>query len=268
MERVSLVAIDLDGTLLTSRKALAPHGARLLRQAAQTGVRVVLATTRNPDTVRSYCRQLQLNDPMICTNGALVWGSPSGPVWAHHALPLEIALGIAKLADTHAWELSITIGSMTYWKQRPGQKLGCIAPGRTIVATNADAVTGYVVRVLAHQPEAIQRIQALCQSQFSGQYNAELYCGPDGGVRSLGIFAREAHKGAALALVCKRLHVSSQHVVAVGDNLNDLKMLACARTFVAMANAPDMVKRKATAVAPRNDEEGVAWALQTFVLGD
>ncbi len=267
MGRIALVAVDLDGTLLTSQRSLAPRGAHLLREAAHRGVHIILATTRNPDTVGSYCRELQLNQPMICTNGAQVWGSPSGPAWAHHALARELALSIAKLADARAWELSITIASMTYWKQRPGQKLGRIGPGRTIVAANADAVTGDVVRILVHEPEAIQGLQTLCQSQYVGQCRAELYRRPDGFVRSLGIFAPKANKGTALSLVCERLHIAPQHVLAIGDNPNDLEMRACAEIFVAVANAPDLVKQRATAIAPSNDNEGVAWALQTFVLG-
>ena len=51
---------------------------------------------------------------------------------------------------------------------------------------------------------------------------------------------------------------------AIGDNPNDLPMFHHARISVAMANAPDEVKQKATVVAPGNDDEGVAWALQMF----
>ncbi len=150
-----MVAIDLDGTLLTSEKLVAPEGARLIKQAVQSGIHVVLATTRNPHTVQSFCRLLGISTLMICTNGAQVWGSPAGPVWAHHFLPPEIALAIAQLADRHDWELSITVGSMTYWRQRPGQALWPIGPNRLVVVRNADAVTGDVVRILAPNPKPL-----------------------------------------------------------------------------------------------------------------
>ncbi len=61
--------------------------------------------------------------------------------------------------------------------------------------------------------------------------------------------------------------IAPEQVTAIGDNINDLAMLAHARDCIAMGNAPDEVKQRATAVAPANDEEGVAWALQRFVLG-
>jgi hydroxymethylpyrimidine pyrophosphatase-like HAD family hydrolase len=69
MKEISLVAVDLDGTLLTSERVLAPRGAKRIKQAYQSGVHVVLSTTRNPTSVQAFCRQLGIHDPAICTNG-------------------------------------------------------------------------------------------------------------------------------------------------------------------------------------------------------
>jgi Cof subfamily protein (haloacid dehalogenase superfamily) len=259
-----LVAVDLDGTLLTSEGTLAPESARLLRKATQDGVHVVLATTRNPDSVRPFCRLLEINEPIICTNGAQVWGSPDGPVWAYHSIPQEVGLAIAQLADTHDWELSTTVGSATYWRQRPGQALGPIAPNITVVASNSDAIVDNPVRILTWHPDAVDSVRSLCQSKFTNQCYTETYYRPDGTVHSLGVFALQANKGAALALVLNRLGLKSQQVIAMGDNFNDLPMFAHARVSVAMFNAPDEVKQQANAVAPSNDEEGVAWALTAY----
>lgn len=88
----------------------------------------------------------------------------------------------------------------------------------------------------------------------------------DGTRHSLGIFAPQADKGTALALVLDRLAVKKEQALAVGDNPCDVAMFPYARVRVAMANAIDEVKQRASAVAPSNDNEGVAWALETFVL--
>jgi Cof subfamily protein (haloacid dehalogenase superfamily) len=263
---IALVAVDLDGTLLTSHRYPAPEGVRALRRAARQGVRVVLATTRTPNTVRAYCHLLELADPMICANGAQVWASPGGPVWAQHCLPHEVALAVARLADSNRWQLGITVGSTTYWHQRPGQALGPIGRDRIVVANNADAVRGDVVRMLTHQAEAIEAIGTLCRSRFPGRCRLETYYRSDGSVNSLGIFARRANKGAALGLVLARLGIASEQALAIGDNPKHLTMFPHTRIFVAMANAPDTVKQAASAVAPSNDDEGVASAIHQFVL--
>jgi Cof subfamily protein (haloacid dehalogenase superfamily) len=261
-----LVAVDLDGTLLTSDGSLAPVGGQLLRKAARDGVQIILATTRNPDSVQPFCRELEINDPIICTNGAQIWGSPDGPIWARLFIPSDAALRIAQLADLHGWELSITVGSMTYWRRRPGQRIGRIAPNVAIVATNTEAVNGDPVRILVHQPDAIGPIQHICRTELSHQCHTESFYKFDGSLHSLGIFARGANKGAALAFVLERLGARRENALALGDNPTDVSMFAHARVSVAMGNAPAYVKREANVVAPSNDHEGVAWALKRFLV--
>ena len=260
MNEKSLVAVHLDGTLLTSDGTLAPLGAGMLKQAAEKGVHVELSTTRNPDYVLPICHLLQINDPIICTNDAQVWGSLDGPVWANHTIPREAALTIARLADAHNWELSTTVGSMTYLRRRPGQTLGPIASNKTVVAANSDAITAEPVRMLVWDPEAIEGIRTLCQT-FTDECYSQTYLNPDESVHSLGVFPLRADKGKGLALVLDRLVVDREKVAAIGDNPNDLPMFRVAGVSVAMGNAPAEVKRKATFVAPSNDDEGVAWAL-------
>jgi hydroxymethylpyrimidine pyrophosphatase-like HAD family hydrolase len=63
MRGISLIAVDLDGTLLTGQSKLAAQGAQMLSHVAQHGVRVVLATARNPETTRLFCQQLGVQDP-------------------------------------------------------------------------------------------------------------------------------------------------------------------------------------------------------------
>lgn len=262
--RIRLVAFDLDGTLLTSTRVLAPEGTQLLKIAARQGVHVVPATSRVLDSTRPLCQQLEINGPVICTNGAQIYGSPDGPIWSSLTFPKEIGVEIAALADANNWEISTTIGPVTYYRQRPGQEIGSLSPNRVIVGKHSDAIVDSPVRILTTNPEAIESIKSLCQSKFSRHCYTEVYHGPDGKIYSLGVFAPGANKGDALDLVCRRLEISQSDVMVIGDDLNDLPMFSYARISVAMANAPEQVKQQATAVAPTNYNEGVAWALREF----
>jgi hydroxymethylpyrimidine pyrophosphatase-like HAD family hydrolase len=263
---IALVAVDLDGTLLTGQGRLAVEGAQMLSHAAGQGVRVVPATARNPESTRLFCQQLGVRDPLICANGARVWASPDGPTWAEWLIPQEAALELACLADANDWELSVTVGELTYWRQRPGQPLGPLSATRMVVRTNAEMVVGCPVRILAGQPEAIAGLRALCEQRFNQECRAETFLDPAGQPSSLAIFPSQADKGSALRLVLERLGIDPRQVMAIGDNLIDLPMFAVARLSVAMGNAPEAVKRRATVVAPGNDEEGVAWAIRGFLL--
>lgn len=266
MLRTKLVAVDLDGTLLTGERTLAPGGVRSLRQAVHQGVYVVLSTTRNPGGTRLFCREIGTDAPMICTNGAQVWGSPEGPVWVCHTIPRKVALTVAQLADARGWELSTTVGAMTYWRQRPGQSLGPYRPRVTVVARNVDAIVGDPVRILVWHPEAVSVIRSLCTAQFADQCYTTTYHHSDGTVESLSISAPQADKGTALRLVLERLEIAPEQAVAIGDNANDIPMFEVAGTSIAMGNALPAIQSQADAVAPDHDDEGVAWAVQRFVL--
>ena len=263
---ISLIAVDLDGTLLTGQHELAAQGAELLSHVARKGVRVVPATARNPGSTSRFCRQLGVQDPMICANGALVWGSPDGPPWSNWVIPRDVAMELACLADANDWQLAVSVDGMTYWRQRPGELVGPRSPTLTVVPTNSDMLVGDPVRILAHQPEAIAGLRALCEQRFSQVCRAEMFLDPAGLPSSLGIFPAQADKGSALLLVLERLGIDPQQALAIGDNLVDLPMFAVARLGIAMGNAPDVVKQQATAVAPGNEEEGVAWAIRTYLL--
>lgn len=266
MSEITLVALDMDGTLLTSSGVLPPRGAAAIRRCHEQGIAVVLATTKYPEQVGSYSRQLGLHDPMICTNGAQIWASPDGPVWAYRTIPKPIALAIAHLADCQGWELSTRVETMTYWKRRAGQVAGLLKAGVTIVERNADAIRDAPLRILVHDPQAILAIQTLCAEQYPDQCALEVFYEPDGSLHSLAVLAPQTDKGTALQLVLERLHLPPEKVMAIGDNLNDLAMLEYVGFPVAVGNAVEMVKQVAKVVAPDNDHEGVAWALETYVL--
>jgi Cof subfamily protein (haloacid dehalogenase superfamily) len=269
MSGISLVAVDLDGTLLTSGRTLAPEGARTLQRLHREGVRVVMSTTRVPNSTCAFCHALEIDDPIVCTNGAQVWASPDGPVWANRPFGRDIGLALAQLADKRGWELATTVDSMTYWRQRPGQALGLLSPHITIVPSNLEGVLGDPARILVSQVEALDAVRSLCEEHFADRCRVEVYAEADGVPHSLGVFAAGVTKGAGLALVMERLGIEREAVLAIGDNECDLSMFPHARLRVVMGNAPEGVKREAAAmgavVAPGNDDEGVAWALRTFL---
>jgi HAD superfamily hydrolase (TIGR01484 family) len=155
---IALIATDLDGTLLTSAGELASQSAIELKQAVSRGLSVVVATTRNPYFAVPICRSLGSTAPLIASNGAQVWGSPDGPVWAYHAIPRQAARAIAQFADMNDWALAITIDQKTYYRQRPGQALGPLTANTSVVAANVDAVTGAPLRILVWGEEAIHAI--------------------------------------------------------------------------------------------------------------
>ena len=266
MQKIQLIAVDLDGTLLNSDKTVSLKTSQLLQQASQQGVRIVIATTRNLYFVQYLCGLLQLDDPVICSNGAHILSAPFGEEWANYAIPTSVALTIAQIADENGWEISSTIGAMKYVRQRPQQVLGPISANITTVKRNVDGIIGQPLRILAWHPDAITYLHGLCGTELSEYCHTELYYSADGAVQSLGIFPAGADKGSALALVLGKLKIAPAAVLAIGDNDNDIPLFSQAGLKVAVGNGTVALKSHADVIAPDNDNDGVGWAIEQFVL--
>lgn len=266
MQKIALMAIDLDGTLLTTAKKVSPKTKRLLQQASRQQVRVVIATTRTVDFVQELCQSLALTDPIICANGAHILSAPFGAEWGNYAIPTNVALTIAQLADAHDWEIYSTIGAIKYLRQRPQQTLGQLSANTIIVKTNAEGMVGPPMRILLWHPDAITFFRTFCKTELGNDCYTETYYTPNGDVHSLGIFLAGADKGSALGLVLGKLNIAPDAVLAIGDNDNDIALFSQAGMKIAMGNGTATLKAQANAIAPDNDNDGVGWAIEQFVL--
>jgi len=266
MPEIKLLALDLDGTLLTGEKILALEVVKFLKRAYRDGLRIVLATMRSPFEVHSFCQELQIDDPLICANGAWVLASSDGPDWAYQTIPLEAAFRLAHFAEQNTIELVTTTGSTTYYRRRSGQPLGLFKPNKEVVETNYDALVAEPLRILVFETDQADKIGAFCRSQLGDVCQSEVFLNPDGSFQSLAISPRGADKSTGLKVVLDHLDIPTEQVMAVGDNYVDIPMFRLAGLSVAMGNAPWEVKQTARMIAPSNNDEGVAWALKKFIL--
>ena len=88
----------------------------------------------------------------------------------------------------------------------------------------------------------------------------------DGGVSNLKFTVSSTSKGSCLARLAEQLSIPLARTMAIGDSENDLEMLQTVCIGVAMGNALDVIRAAAKAVTRTNDEDGVAIAIQKFIL--
>ena len=80
------------------------------------------------------------------------------------------------------------------------------------------------------------------------------------------ICAKGTNKWAAIKVLTSKLGILDEEVIAIGDNINDVKMIENAGLGVAMKNGSPHVRAMADVVAPSNDDEGVAYIVEKYVL--
>jgi Cof subfamily protein (haloacid dehalogenase superfamily) len=259
------LALDLDGTLLNSGLRLSDNNAEAVRAAMERGVEVVLATARFFGIASRTASRLEVQTPLICSNGALV-KRPDGEELLHLQLDQALAREVTTMGDERGWEMFTTIGGTTYMQMRPGIIPERLPGGLKIAERHSDHIDeGAPTCVLVFGHEAVGEIEAKVLPVHEGRARISINR-PTNSAHYVIFTHPDAEKARALSLVLESLGVAPEDTIAMGDSESDIAMFRVAGLGIAMRNAPDEVKREALHVAPSNDEDGVAWAIHKFLL--
>jgi hydroxymethylpyrimidine pyrophosphatase-like HAD family hydrolase len=257
-----LVALDVDGTILSRAGELAPGVRASVQRVVAAGVPVVLATGRTFRTTITIARDLGLPAGYAVTqNGAVsIAYDPERP-GEHEEFgrrvfdPAPVAGAVLALRPDLAIGVDRPEG---YWVNRPfpdGDLSGTVS-----VHPLEDLLSEPVTRLIVRDEEGTEaEIDHLARQL--GMHDVTYYVGYSAW---LDINPRGVSKAAALAEVCKLLGVQRDHVLAIGDGRNDIELLEFAGRGVAIGDAPPEVKAAADAVTGRYDEQGTAAELDRW----
>jgi 5-amino-6-(5-phospho-D-ribitylamino)uracil phosphatase len=283
---IRLIALDLDGTLLDSRGELSERNRAAVREARGRGVEVAVVTGRRFRDAQPVALELGLDAPVIAHNGALTKHARTLDTVAAMLMPAEAARAVVRLGREHGADALVSddhvgAGLLVYDHVSEGntalQKY--IAWSRRVVGDDAAESVRRVASLdeyLDHDPlhvafsggcAAMERLSVVLERETGGAVKLllTLYAMTDFAL--LDVLHPEASKGAGLAAAAAELGLAREEVMAVGDNFNDLEMLAYAGTGVLMGNAdPSLRERGRFHATASNDEDGVAEAIERFVL--
>lgn len=263
---IRLVALDIDGTLLDTSNRLTDANAAAVRQAVERGVPVVLATSRWFYLARRTADSLGLTTPLICHNGALVKRPDDEHELLHLRLDQRFAHEATTLGDERQYAMFTTLDHVTYMRPQGNVDPQRLPPDLQVARRQAELVAqGAPTAILVFGEEAVDEMY----ETFHGSYGQRVNFSRNYSLtfpHYLVMTHAEADKGRALELVCRELGVDPKDALAIGDSQADVAMFRVVGCAVAMGNAPESVRQAAAAVAPVNDEDGVAWALKRFVL--
>lgn len=262
---IRLIALDLDGTLLAPDNRVAEEDARAVRDAASAGIAVVLATSRWHQAARRTATSLGLDGYIISHNGALVRSCDGSRDLLHLRIDQDLALEIAEHIDGVGGDAYLTVEDRTFVRSSRVREGSRLPPDLALCDSLASNLTGAPTAFLLFGRDGVRSvIERFAQHHGHGLNLAEGFS--DAFPDYLNIVHAAADKGAALRAVCADLDISLAAAMAIGDAAPDIAMIKVAGLGVAMGNAAQAVKDAAGAIAPRNSEAGVAWAIRRFVL--
>jgi 5-amino-6-(5-phospho-D-ribitylamino)uracil phosphatase len=274
---IKAVAIDIDGTLVVPDQDVTPRVKRAVKKARAKGVIVLLATGRRFDTAQEFAVALELDGPMIVSGGAMVCNAATGEIYFEDVLPPE---GVTASVD-----LLHRAGLQPLLRQRwsLGHRLFTGLP-----EYDDEPSTEYIGR----EPDAIrlpreelrvvddvmfaaglslneERLQELAKAVWELPNLLPLVLPYGPGVLPspvIDIFNAGTNKGKALHFVGQRFGFDLADTMAIGDGINDIDLLEAVGMPVAVGNAIPEAKAVAKIVVGANDEDGVAEAIERFVL--
>ena len=262
MSNIALIALDLDGTLLDPHDSISPANRAAIRAALDAGVRVALVTGRGADAPAEFARDLQLNVPIICAHGALTKDFLADRVLGHIPVPLVHAKPMIEFAEANRLNAAIYVNerfhrlsdSEHYMEDMRGPHWRDV-PSFAPLCGSAPTFLRFFGR------DAVRAIR-----ETFGDLPVHFKYETWGEFEELAVTSMEATKKNALERLCVDLGVPAERVLAVGDSRNDVPMLRWAGIGVAMGNALPEVRSAVEHITARNDEDGVARAIERFVL--
>jgi Cof subfamily protein (haloacid dehalogenase superfamily) len=262
-----LLACDIDNTLVRFPDPPSQRVERALRAAAGLGVTVCLVTGRAFRRARPVAEILGIDAPIICNHGGSIRDPRSGSTIHRHILPAGLVREIVAWLQEQQVRLLVFDGDTVYHDARTEE----IVLDFQIYTQGKDSV--YAPDLLAVLPEAVEivlstshdraHLAALyerAQARY-GKQTRVLLSHPYG----LDILPVSS-KSQALSWLAAHLEVPQAQVIAVGDGANDADMLAWAGLGVALSDGDPEALRAADVVAPSFDDDGLAWAVEHYVL--
>ncbi|WP_338818873.1 Sugar phosphatase YidA [Moorella thermoacetica] len=270
MGKIRLVALDLDGTLLTDDIVIEPRAREAIRKVKEKGITVTLATGRMFSSARPYAVELGLELPLIVYHGAQVRHSTTGEILFERTLPVPLALRLIKNIKEFGYPYNVYLDDRLYVESIQAENEEYAWRAGVDLHRVEDMLT-----FLEQQPKGPLKIVALHDGPALDPLEAAIRREAGAGIyitRSMPTYLEllnpEVNKARGLQALAELAGISPEEIMVCGDSYNDVQMFRYAGLAVAMANAPEKVRAEADYVTGSNNDGGVAQALEKFVLGD
>lgn len=271
---IKMVGLDLDGTLLNSKKKISEHTRKVVEEAIEEGCVVLISTGRPLSAVAKEVLELKGLKYAVTVNGAKIENLESGEVMLSKPVPFNLATEVLDMCYEYDCIPELITGDKIY------TRADCLSHLEDYYAN--DSMIDYVLNtrtpvddvreMLEKTKQPIDKLRAVfrypkerMEARKRLEAMPELVIANSSSV-DLEINIVGADKGTGLLWLGRQLGIQKEEIMACGDSYNDYEMLKAVGFAVAMENGEESVKAIADYVTDTNDNDGVAKAFEKFVL--
>ena len=264
-----LIAVDVDGTLVNSKGQITAKTREALIAATKAGHEVMIVSGRPTYGIREQALALgfdKFGGVLSAYNGGQLYDFKEGKILANHPMDYDLAMEILELSKSLDLEIMIPHGELIYtdnadnfYSQRESGMLNMEVKAIDNIRDSLDFVPNKLL--FAQDPDKLDEPCAKIKEKFGNLTeqvkSARFY---------YEVMPKGLSKGASIIEACKIFGIDIKDAIVFGDEMNDLSMFEVGGTGVAMGNAVEPIKKLADYVTLSNNEDGIAYYLENFVL--
>ena len=264
-DAISAVLTDIDGTLVTKEKVLTERALGAVRKLRERGIVFTVTSGRPPFGMRMLVEPLGLTMPMAAFNGGVIV-LPDLSVLDERLVPEYLLPALIDMIESHG--LDVWLFRSSDWCVR---SLGAPRVSREtsniqrapVVVNRFDEMLAGVVKVVGVSEDhpRVAACEAAVQRAFGTQVSAARST-----PQYLDVTHPTANKGVVIERLSRYVKIPTQNIATIGDQPNDVLMFERSGVSIAMGNASEEVKRRATFVTTSHADEGFANAVEQFIL--
>ncbi len=272
---IKLIALDLDGTTLNKEGKLSERNRAALQAAYEKGVKIIIATGRPFVALPQEILDFEPVRYVLTSNGARITDLCTGEAIYENCLDSHAVEAAVEMLKEYDYVLEIFIDGIAYieghFYRMVAEKNGETLRDVNYVLRTRRPMDDFYNFMLEHKSK-IENINVNFENiDEKPAMKAKLETLPDVTITSafnhnLEIGGSTTSKATALHEMCRIFDIHQDEILAVGDSHNDMAMLQASGLPVAVANAKPEVLELAEFIAPSNHEDGVAVAVEKFVL--
>ena len=284
---MKLIAIDMDGTLLSNEKTISQANIQAIQDAKDQGHIIMICSGRPHDGILQFLAENKLDLPLAGSNGAVTY--TENKIIHSAIMDVHVAAKVFHQLEEqrHPFKIYTNKGVFTQEafleraqkeyldapeKEGPHRiKIELLVESHTnfpsnMITTFEDLTEDkelVIFKYFVFVPHELKK-----QTLHSSIESIEGLAITSSGMDNLEIMGTDGNKGTGLKQMAKHYHIPIEDTIAIGDNFNDLPMLNVAGLSVAMENAEENVKKVCDVITLSNEEDGVAYAIRKYVLNE
>lgn len=262
-----LIAIDLDGTLLTDAKNISERNKQAIRKARKMGHIVCIATGRPYRASQMYYEELDLNTPIVNFNGAFIHHPLDNDFGYYHS-PLELETAKLIIETCEAFQVQnimVEIIDDFYLRYYDEVLIETFTMGESPVKFGNlhHILTENPTSILVHpEDHNVTQLRELLKQAHAEVIDQRVWGAP---WNIIEIVKAGLNKAVGLQKIANYYSIPQERIIAFGDEDNDLEMIEYAGVGVAMENAIPQLKNIAKNITTTNENDGIATFLEEYL---